>query len=89
MLGALTFGVYHRMVTSDMMKKHNEDLKNDLGILKTKIKSLNRSRKAREEEVFFTASGGTTLLLCDLCDCSSFLQSQILAIIRRIQVARD
>jgi hypothetical protein len=32
----------------------------------TATKSLNRSREAREEDVFFTASGGKTILLCEL-----------------------
>ena len=34
-----------------------------------------RSRKAREEKVLFTASGGKTIILCDLRDFCSTLHS--------------
>jgi hypothetical protein len=50
----------------------------------TKMKSLNRRRKVRQEEVLFTASGGKKLLLRVLrAFCSNFLHVQILAIAPR------
>jgi hypothetical protein len=52
-----------------------------LWVTGTKMKSLNRSRKVRQEEVLFTASGGKKLLLRVLrAFCLNFLHVQILAI---------